>query len=524
MPPVVAIVGRPNVGKSTLFNRIAGEKKALVHDRPGVTRDRNYSPASWDDREFLLIDTGGFDPDPDSELFASMRRQSEAAIAEADVVVLVMDGPAGITPADEATAQLIRAGDRPVVVAVNKCDDAMHDALAGEFWALGFDEVLPVSAEHGRGLWELLTAVVQRLPPPAPPEAEVEGEIRIAVLGRPNVGKSTLVNRLVGEERHVVDDRPGTTVDATDSIFEAEGARFRLIDTAGIRRRARVEDAVEQLAVGASIRTIERAHIVFVVLDGTEGPTEQDARLLGLAVERGRAIVILVNKWDAVREDTDRNVAVLEDEFSRKLPHATFAPVLYIAAKTGKGCHKILSLAKSVYESFNSRVPTARLNEFLRAAVGAHSPPQLHNHPIRYQYMTQVRVRPPTFCVFVNNPQGVVQSYDRYLKNKLREQFGFFGAPIRVEYRRRRRLGEARTDQFGNAIDDLGVDNVKDLAALEAAFADIGDQVDELAGEGGSGLAHAAAAVETWAGLGEGDAVEWSSDEAPDPSTDGSEA
>lgn len=468
MLPIVAIVGRPNVGKSTLFNRLVGEKKALVHDRPGVTRDRNYAPASWNEHEFMLIDTGGFEPDPSSELFASMRRQSETAVTEADVVVLLMDGPAGITPADLATATLIRRSGKPVVVAVNKCDEAMHDAYTGEFWELGFDEVVPVSAEHGRGLWELLTAVTELFPAECVPEPDVEGEIRVAVLGRPNVGKSTLMNQLLGVDRHVVSDVAGTTMDATDSIMHYEGTTFRLIDTAGVRRRARVDDAVEQLAVGSALRTIERAHIVLVVLDGSEGPTEQDARLTGLALERGRALVILVNKWDLVRETEDRNISVLEEEFSRKLPHATFAPVLYIAAKTGKGCHKILSLVKEVYEGFNTRIATAPLNDFLRAACEAHSPPQLHNHPIKYQYMTQVRVRPPTFCIFVNNPLGVVPSYDRYLKNKLREQFTFFGSPLRIEYRRRRRLGEARTDEFGNPV--VAPDAVLDEAALHEAF------------------------------------------------------
>lgn len=452
MLPVVAIVGRPNVGKSTLFNRLVGEKRALVHDRPGVTRDRNYHPASWLEHEFMLVDTGGFEPEPGDELFASMRAQSEAAVGEADVVVLLMDGQAGITPADQATAQVVRQSGKPVVVAVNKCDDAMHDDMAAEFWALGFDEVLPLSAEHGRGLWELMTAVVERFPEGAGPEVEVEGEIRIAVLGRPNVGKSTLMNRLLGEDRHIVHDMPGTTVDSTDSVMEYAGQRFRLVDTAGIRRRARVEDAVEQLAVGAALRTIERCHVVFVVLDGVEGPTEQDARLTGLVVERGRALVMLVNKWDAVRQTEDRDVHVLEDEFSRKLPHAAFAPVHYISALTGKGCARLLEIAVGVYRAFDTRIPTAKLNDFLRACVAAHSPPQLHNHPIRYQYMTQVRVRPPTFCIFVNNPEGVVEHYDRYLKNRLREQFGFEGTPLKIEYRRRRRIGEARTDVMGAPI------------------------------------------------------------------------
>lgn len=483
MLPVVAIVGRPNVGKSTLFNRLVGEKRALVHDRPGVTRDRNYSPARWLDHEFMLIDTGGFEPEPGDSLFASMRRQSEAAVGEADVVVLLMDGQAGITPPDDATARLIRMSGKPVVVAVNKCDEAMHDDLATEFWSLGFPEVVPISAEHGRGLWELMEALVARFPKDREPEVEVEGEIRVAVLGRPNVGKSTLMNRLLGEDRHVVHDMPGTTVDATDSLMEYNGQRYRLVDTAGVRRRARVEDRVEQLAVGASLRTIERCHVVCVVLDGVEGPTEQDARLTGMVVERGRALIMLVNKWDAVRETEDRNITVLEDEFSRKLPHANFAPVLYISALTGKGCVRILDLISEVYRSFDTRIPTARLNEFLRAAVAAHSPPQLHNHPIRYQYMTQVRVRPPTFCIFVNNAEGVVESYDRFLRNRLREEYGFGGTPLKIEYRRRRRIGEARTDVMGEPINVYTDEELAELgdesADTELDHAEFGEGSDD---------------------------------------------
>lgn len=443
--PVVAIVGRPNVGKSTLFNRLTGTRKALVHDRPGVTRDRNYATAAWLDRSYLLIDTGGFEPDPDTELFASMRRQSEAAIAEADVVVLLMDRQSGITPADRQTADLIRASGRPVILAVNKCDVPLHDDEAVEFWELGFEELVPLSAEHGRGIYELMEAVVARFPDEVAVEPEEEGEIRVAVLGRPNVGKSTLLNRLCGEDRHVVDDRPGTTIDTIDSVIEVEGQRFRLIDTAGIRRRARIDDRVENLAVGASIRAIERAHIVLLVIDGAEGPTEQDAHLAGLVDERGRGMVILVNKWDEVREMEDRNVRTLEDEFERKLPFVTYAPVLYISALTGKGTQKVLAIVKDVFGSFNARVPTARLNEFLRGAVAAHSPPQQFNHPVRLNYMTQVRVRPPTFTVFCNSPEGVKDHYDRFLQNRLRQEFGFFGSPLRIQYRRKRRPGEPTT-------------------------------------------------------------------------------
>lgn len=446
MLPVVAIVGRPNVGKSTLFNRIVGERRALVHDQPGVTRDRNYGTATWAERDFLLIDTGGFEPDPEDALYAAMRRQSEAAMREADVIVVLVDRQAGITPADVETANLIRTAKKPVILAVNKCDTPTHDDEAHEFWALGFDELVPVSAEHGRGLFELMEAVFARLPKVTPSAPEAEGEIRVAVLGRPNIGKSTLMNRLVGEERFVVHDMPGTTVDATDTVLEAEGQRFRLVDTAGVRRKARIDARVETLAVASAIRTIERCHVLLLVIDGDEGVTEQDAHLASLVVERGRALILLVNKWDLVRESEDRNVKVVEDEIARRLPFVTWAPVLYISALTGKGCSRILTLVKQVYGEFDKRISTARLNDFLRDAVAAYSPPQLHHHPVRLNYMTQVRVRPPTFTVFVNTPEGVVDSYARYLQNRLREQFGFFGSPLVLQFRRKRRVGEERPE------------------------------------------------------------------------------
>jgi GTP-binding protein len=466
--PVVAIIGRPNVGKSTLFNRLTGTRKALVHDRPGVTRDRNYETAAWQDRSFLLVDTGGLEPDarpggevktstrphlggglamtPSETLFAAMRAQAGAAVEEADVVVLLVDRAAGLTPDDKQIAELVRSTGKPVVVAVNKCDASTHDDDMHDFWGLGFAEVVPVSAEHGRGVFELMQAVSVHFPEETTPEVEDEREIRIAVLGRPNVGKSTLLNRLVGEDRHVVDDAPGTTVDTTDSVMEYEGTRFRLVDTAGIRRRARIDDPLETLMVGASIRTIERCHIVMLVLDGAEGVTEQDAHLAALVEERGRGLIVLVNKWDRVRESEDRNIRTIEDEFSRKLPHVAFAPVLYISAYTGKGTQKILTVARDVFGSFNKRIPTARLNEFLREAVAAYSPPQRYNHPVKLNYLTQVRVRPPTFTLFCNTPEGLGDAYDRYLQNKLREQFGFLGSPLRVQYRRKRRPGESKEE------------------------------------------------------------------------------
>ena len=322
MLPTIAIVGRPNVGKSTLFNRLAGTKKALVHDRPGVTRDRNYAQTEWLDREFILVDTGGYDPSPNDALFDSMRTQSDTAMAEADVILFLVDRQAGITPADRESANRVRAAHKPAIVVVNKCDTPTHEDEAHEFWALGFDELVAISAEHARGIHDLMEVVFARLPErDYAPVVEVEGEIRVAVLGRPNIGKSTLLNKLLGQERHVVHDMPGTTMDSTDTLLDYEGTRFRLVDTAGIRRRGRISDRVETIAVSAAIRTIERCHVLMLVIDGAEGVTDQDAALAELIEERGRAVVLLINKWDLVREIEDRNVKVLEDEVERRLPH-----------------------------------------------------------------------------------------------------------------------------------------------------------------------------------------------------------
>ncbi len=487
--PTIAIVGRPNVGKSTLFNRLAGNKKALVHDRPGVTRDRNYVETEWpqsgDGREFLLIDTGGYDPSPEDPLYASMRAQSDTAMAEADVILLVVDRQAGITPADVESANRIRSAQKPVIVVVNKCDVASHEDESHEFWSLGFDQLVAISAEHARGMIELMEAAFSSLPDVEyGGPVEIEGEIRVAVLGRPNIGKSTLLNRLLGQDRHVVHDMPGTTMDATDTLLDYEGQRYRLVDTAGIRRRGRISDRVETIAVSAAIRTIERCHVLMLVIDGAEGVTDQDAALADLITERGRAVVLLVNKWDLVREIEDRNIKVLEDEIDRKLPHLTWAPVLYISALSGKGCGKVLTVVKSAYDSFNQRIATARLNEFLREVVAAYQPPQLHNHPVRLQYITQVRVRPPTFTVFCNNPDGVQDGYQRYLQNKLREQFGFLGTPLRIQPRRRRKLGEERSDDapvrqplwHDDMALEIALDDMEELPVPEGG--DVGDEED----------------------------------------------
>jgi GTP-binding protein len=508
--PLIAIVGRPNVGKSTLFNRMVGQRQALVDDRPGVTRDRQYGVARWLDREFRVVDTGGFEPDlaalEDGDLFRMVRRQAEIAISEADLVLFVVDRQVGLAPADRLTAEILRknlgGAQGRIVLIVNKCDGPRHDDESVEFYELGIDPMLCLSAEHGRGIYELWAEVERRFPESAagageddgaafdlgdeddagfdgealsdeeldalawadddgdggPPEDGPEGspreaptpdEIRVAILGRPNIGKSTLINRILGEERHVVHDSPGTTMDAVDSVVEIGGQRWRLVDTAGIRRRARIEDPLETWATLRAIKTIERCHVTLLMIDAAEGVSVQDARLAQLIVERGRACVLLLNRWDLVREDPERNVHVVDDELEQALPHLHWAPRLYISALTGKGCHRILHEVWDAFRAFDRRVSTARLNQWLRETVAANAPPQRYHHPVRLNYITQTRVRPPSFVVWSNTPEGVKEGYRRYLENRLRDAWGFSGTPIRLRVRRKRKPGEAKVAHEG---------------------------------------------------------------------------
>jgi GTP-binding protein len=452
MLPVIAIVGRPNVGKSTLFNRLIGSRQALVDDRPGVTRDRNYGTTHINDREIMLIDTGGFEPIPEDELFAKIRVQAEAAIQEADVILLVVDIRAGMTPADRMTGELLRrmgALDR-VILIINKCDGPQQDALADDFWELGLENMITLSAEHGRGVYELHDAITERLPEPvegegAEPEEDPDNpEIRIAVIGRPNIGKSTLVNRMIGEDRHVVHDQPGTTMDAVDSVFEEDGRRWRIVDTAGIRRRARIDERLEVVAVTRAIKAIERCHVTLLMIDGMEGLTGQDARLAALAADRGRAVVLLINRWDLARNNPEVSSKDIGEQVETTMPHLSWAPHLFISALTGKGCHRILPTILRIYEQFDKRISTAELNRWLDATVTAHPPPQKHHHKVRMNYITQHRVRPPSFIIFGNSPDAVAPPYVRYLENRLREAYGFEGTPIRIKLKRKRKPGEAQ--------------------------------------------------------------------------------
>ena len=456
MTPVIAIVGRPNVGKSTLFNRLIGKRQALVDDRPGVTRDRHYGTTEFEGRDYVLVDTGGFEPDlaqlDEGDMFRTVRLQAEAAVQEADVILFVVDRAAGLTPADKLTAEILRkrlgeaAAERRMLLVVNKCDGPAHDVDAAEFWALGFPELHCMSAEHGRNtyeLWDHITRRIENLPEQDFDRDEVE-ELRIAVLGRPNIGKSTLVNRMIGEDRHVVHDMPGTTMDAIDSIIQTPEGQVRLVDTAGIRRKARIDDQLETWATLRAIKAIERCHVTLLMVNGEEGPSKQDARLAALIADRGRACVILINRWDAVSKMPDRNSKVLEDELETELGHISWAPVLYISALTGKGCKRILPAVRTAYKEFERRITTGLLNKFLEAAVENHSVPQRYHHPVRLNYMTQVRVRPPTFVIFSNTPDGVKAPYKRYLENRLRSTYGFEGTPLRIQFRKKRKPGETR--------------------------------------------------------------------------------
>ncbi len=460
--PVVAVVGRPNVGKSTLFNRLVGFQKAVVHDRAGVTRDRLYEHASVLDHPVLLVDTGGIEPESDEDLLASMRRQSLIAVEEAHVILFVVDGKTGLVPADIEVAQLLRRSSKPVVVVVNKIDGPGQEDLASDFWQLGLPELVTVSAAHGRGIYELSDAVIRHLPEGSPvedepgtpiEEAEEDGPIRIAVVGRPNIGKSTFVNALLGEDRHVVDDRPGTTMDPIDSSFSVDGREYVIVDTAGVRKKARIEDELERFVSLRAIRSIERCHVTVLMIDGTEGVTEQDAKLAELVIDRGRALVVLINKWDLAKGNEDLSAKGVLDDLDRYLPHATWAPRLFVSAKTGRGIHRVLPRIDQVYAAFDQRIPTAQLNAFMQSAIHAHTPPQRHHHPVRLYYATQTRVRPPTFTFFSNTPEGIGPDYRRYLTNRLREEYGFEGAPIRIQFRKRRKAGEGEDGEEGEGAD-----------------------------------------------------------------------
>ena len=443
MKPIVAVVGRPNVGKSTIFNRLTRSRAAIVHDEPGVTRDRHYGDVETGGRIFTLIDTGGFDPGSDDPMRQGIGRQIELALAEADVVVCVLDATEPATSVDHAEMKLLRAKKKPTIFVANKADSPKRDVEAAELYRLGMEEIIFISAAHGRGFDELVDAIVDALPP-AVEEAEQEapaddGVLRVALIGKPNAGKSSLTNRLAGAERMLVDDRPGTTRASVDLAVERKGKRYIFVDTAGIRRKAKVTKEgsyVEGASVVQAIRAIERADVVVLLADAAEGVAEQDAKILGLADERGRGVVIALNKMDLV----DKKTATKAEEDARdKLSFAPWAPVCRLSAKTGRGTDALLETIDAVGASFTRRITTGELNRFFASVLDTHPPPTSGGKAPRLYFITQASIRPPTFVVSTSAPDKIHFSYRRYVQNQIRKAFAFEGVPIVVHYRGRGR-------------------------------------------------------------------------------------
>ncbi len=432
--PVVAIVGRPNVGKSTIFNRIVGERVAIVEDMPGVTRDRIYSKGEWLNREFNLIDTGGIQLG-DEPLLIQMRAQAELAIKEADVIVFIVNGREGITSADQEVAKILFRSDKPVVLGVNKIDNPEMQEELYEFYSLGMDTPYPISGSHGLGLGDLLDQVIKHFPDEEEDPYD-EDTIRIALIGRPNVGKSSLVNAMLGEERVIVSDIPGTTRDAIDTPFSRDDQDYVLIDTAGMRKRGKVYEATEKYSVLRSLKAIERSNVVLVVINIEEGLIEQDKKIAGYAHEAGRAVIIVVNKWDAVEKD-DKTMKNFETKLREELLFLTYAPILFVSAKTKQRLQHVLPMVKKVSENHHLRVATNVLNDMIMDAVAMNPTPTDKGKRLKINYVTQVAVEPPTFVFFVNEPELMHFSYERFLENRLRATFEFEGTPIKIFARKK---------------------------------------------------------------------------------------
>ena len=447
--PLVAVVGQPNVGKSTLFNRLIGERRSIVGDQPGITRDRIYGEVEWSGERFSIVDTGGIVPDDDAVIPANIFKQAGFAIDDAQALIWVVDARQGITPLDEELARLLRATGKRVLVAANKSEAARVEAEASEFYRFGFEEVFPISAEQGNGLGDLLDALMNDLHSVAIAD-DVEtsrrpSEIRLAIIGRPNVGKSSLLNRLIGEERVIVSPVAGTTRDAIDTMLEAEGNKFRLIDTAGIRRKGKTDEMAEKLSVVMAMKSLDRADVAIVMVDAVEGVTALDAHIAGYAHDAGCSIIIGVNKWDALPNKETGTTSAFERTLRDRMKFLDWAPVITISALSGQRVERILPLAVRANEARNRRIPTSQLNQFFEEAVsqprggGAPAPVKGGVSRLHVQYMTQVGVRPPTFVLFTAGGRpGLHFSYERYLQNRLREEFDFFATPLRLVERHRK--------------------------------------------------------------------------------------
>ncbi|MGU8449145.1 ribosome biogenesis GTPase Der [Clostridium perfringens] len=434
--PIVAMVGRPNVGKSTLFNKLAGKRISIVQDTPGVTRDRVYAESEWLNRKFTMIDTGGIEHESSDIIVKQMRRQAQIAIEMADVIVFVVDGKEGLTAADQEVAQMLRKSKKPVVLVVNKIDRLALEENSYEFYNLGIGDPITISASQGLGLGDMLDEVVKYFNDPSEDEEDDE-YIRIAMIGKPNVGKSSLINRLLGEERVIVSNVPGTTRDSIDSYLETEDGKFILVDTAGLRRKSKVKEEIERYSVIRTYAAIEKADVAILVIDAEQGITEQDEKIIGYAHEMNKAIMVVVNKWDLIEKD-DKTLSNYQKDLQQKLKFMPYAKYLFISALTGQRVHKILSTAKYCYDNYSKRVSTGLLNDVISKAVLMKEPPVVALKRLKIYYATQVATKPPKFVFFVNDPNLLHFSYGRYLENQLRESFDFDGTGIEIEYRARK--------------------------------------------------------------------------------------
>jgi GTP-binding protein len=433
--PVVAIVGRPNVGKSTIFNRLVGERVAIVEDVPGVTRDRIYGKAEWLNRYFHVIDTGGIEVGPSDEILTQIRHQAELAIDEADVIILVVDSRSGVTDADMEVARMLNRTKKPIVLAVNKVDNPEMKTDIYDFYQLGVGDPFPVSGSHGLGLGDLLDEVFKHLGPSGENESD-EDVIRVAIIGRPNVGKSSLTNAILGEERVIVSDIAGTTRDAVDTPFERDGQKYILVDTAGMRKRGKVYESTEKYSVMRALKAIEDSDVVLAVINGEEGIIEQDKKIAGYAHEAGKGVIIIVNKWDAVEKD-DKTMHQFTLQIREEFKFLDYAPILFVSAKTKQRIHTILPKVNEVAEAHAMRIPTSVLNDLITDATVMTPPPSDKGKRLRINYATQAAVKPPTFILFVNDPELMHFSYERYIENKIREAFVFEGTPIRILTRKK---------------------------------------------------------------------------------------
>lgn len=436
--PIVAIVGRPNVGKSTLFNKLAGKRIAIVEDTPGVTRDRIYAESEWLNYIFTIIDTGGIEPENQDIIFSQMRRQAQIAVETADCILFLVDGKTGLTDSDKEIAQMIRKSKKPVLLVVNKIDRLNEENNAYEFYKLGFGEPSIISSNQGLGLGDMLDCLIAKFKTLTIDELEVE-RIKIAFVGKPNVGKSSLVNKLLGEERNIVTDIPGTTRDSIDSKLDTDFGQFTLIDTAGLRRKSKIKGEIERYSAVRTIASIERADVCILMIDAKEGITDQDEKIIGYAHEINKAVMVLVNKWDDVQKD-DKTMINLEKEYKAKLSFLSYAPYLFISALTGQRVDKVLKLAKKCYDNYTKRISTGVLNDVVNNAVMMKEPPVVANGRLKIFYVTQVGIKPPHFVFFTNDPNLIHYSYERYLENQIRKSFDFSGCGLQLEFKERKKL------------------------------------------------------------------------------------